>query len=105
MAITTNLVASTGKDLGNNLFAGNGTSSGNQTFNIIQSNGVDLGKAWYNKTSCRYSFYEKTGSDLFFKTPNDTDIARLLGYYGSLNCDCDCNCNCMCDSDTDSDSD
>ena len=52
MAIDSGLKRSNGSDLGNNLFAGNGTSSGNQTFKIIMKNGVDLGRGWYNKNSC-----------------------------------------------------
>lgn len=101
MAITTGLRASTGKDLGNNLFAGNGTNSGNQTFHIIQSNGVDLGRGWYNRTQCSAAY-----GNIGFRNASGTDVGTLLGKYGTLNCDCDCNCNCTCDdSDNDSDSD
>ncbi len=100
MAITTNLQMSNGTDLGNNLFAGNGTSSGNQTFNIIMANGVDLGKGWYNKSSC-YAVYGNVG----FQDASGNDVGNLLGKYGTLNCTCDVdvdNCN---DTDSDSDTD
>ena len=99
MAITTNLKKSDGTDLGNNLFAGNGTSNGNQTFNIIQSNGYDLGKGWYNKSSCSASY-----GSVGFKNSAGTDVGTLLGKYGTLNCTCDTDtCTCICDSDTDGD--
>ena len=81
MAITTNLKMSNGVDLGNNLFAGNGTSNGDQTFKIIQSNGVDLGKGWYNKSRCKQAY-----GSVGFKNSAGTDVGTLLGKYGTLNC-------------------
>lgn len=96
MAITTGLKKSDGVDLGNNLFAGNGSSSGNQTFNILQSNGIDLGRGWYNKSSCSAAY-----GNIGFKNAAGVDVGTLLGKYGTLNCDCDCTCDCNCDSDTD----
>lgn len=94
MAIDSGLKKSDGVDLGNNLFAGNGSSSGNQTFNIIQKNGIDLGRGWYNKSAC-YSAYGNIG----FKNSAGVDVGTLLGRYGTLNCNCDCNCDCDSDSD------
>lgn len=91
MAITTNLQMSNGTDLGNNLFAGNGTNNGDQTFNIIQANGVDLGKGWYNKSSC-WASYGNVG----FQNSSGVDVGTLLGKYGTLNCTCDRD---TCDSD------
>lgn len=100
MAITTNLKKGDGVDLGNNLFAGNGSNSGNQVFNLIQSNGVDVGKGWYNKSAC----YANAGN-IGFKNSAGTDIGTLLGKYGTLNCTCDTDVD-ACDSDTcDTDSD
>ena len=105
MAITTNLKKSDGVDLGNNLFAGNGTSNGNQTFGIIQSNGVDLGKGWYRygptgANTCK-SYYGNVG----FKNSAGTDVGTLLGKYGTLNCTCDTDID-VCDTDAcDTDSD
>lgn len=100
MAITTNLKMSNGTDLGNNLFAGNGSSNGNQTFNIIQANGVDLGKGWYNKSSC-WASYGNVG----FQNSSGVDVGTLLGKYGTLNCtDTDVDVDIdrdNCDSDTD----
>lgn len=102
MAITTNLKMSNGTDLGNNLFAGNGKSNGNQTFNIIQANGVDLGKGWYNKSAC-YAVYGNVG----FQNSSGVDVGTLLGKYGTLNCTCDTDIDTcdvdrdQCDSDTD----
>lgn len=102
MAIDSGLKRSNGSDLGNNLFAGNGTSSGNQTFKIIMKNGVDLGRGWYNKNSCS----QAVGA-VGFKNSAGVDVGTLLGKYGTLNCNCDCNCDCDCDCwdicDTDTD--
>lgn len=102
MAITTNLKTSSGVDLGNDLFAGNGTSSGDQTFNIIMANGVDLGKGWYNKSAC-YAVYGNVG----FQDASGNDVGNLLGKYGTLNCTCDTDVDTCdidrdtCDTDTD----
>lgn len=99
MAIDSGLKKSDGVDLGNNLFAGNGTSNGDQTFKIIMKNGVDLGKGWYNKSKCSASY-----GNVGFKNSAGTDIGTLLGKYGTLNCDCDIDVcdtdNCDCDSDS-----
>lgn len=98
MAVTTNLKKSDGVDLGNNLFAGTGTSTvGNQTFYIYQSNnGGDIGKYWYNKTACSAAY----GAVGFYNS-SGVDIGTLLGKYGTKNCDC--GDGCTCDSDSDSD--
>lgn len=101
MAVDTGLKLSNGVDLGNNLFAGNGTNNGNQTFWILQKNGVDLGKGWYNKSAC-FAAYGNVG----FKNSSGVDVGTLLGKAGTLNCNCNCNCTCdsdqdACDSDTD----
>lgn len=95
MAITTNLKKSDGTDLGNSLFSGNGSNSGNQTFNIIMKNGVDLGRGWYNKRSC----YASAGA-VGFKNSAGVDVGTLLGKYGTLNCTCDVDVD-VCDTDTD----
>lgn len=101
MAIDSGLKKSDGVDLGNNLFAGNGTSNGNQTFNIIMKNGVDLGKGWYNKSACSANV-----GNIGFKNSAGTDIGTLLGKYGTLNCTCDVDIDdCDTDQDTDSDTD
>ena len=104
MAITTNLKKSDGVDLGNNLFAGNGTSNGSLTFGIIQSNGVDLGKGWYKygptgANTCK-SYYGNVG----FYNSAGKDVGTLLGKYGTLNCTCDTDVD-TCTHDTDSDGD
>lgn len=97
MAIDSGLKKADGGDLGNNLFAGNGSSSGNQTFSIIMKNGVDLGKGWYNKSEC-YATYGNVG----FKNSAGTDVGTLLGKYGTLNCTCDVDVDtCTYDTDTD----
>ena len=108
MAITTNLKKGDGVDLGNNLFAGNGTNSGNQVFNLIQSNGVDVGKGWYkydpNGKKGDQSCYANVGN-IGFKNSSGVDIGTLLGKYGTLNCTCDTDVD-VCDYDAcDSDSD
>lgn len=95
MAIDSGLKKSDGVDLGNNLFSGNGSSVGNQTFNIIQKNGIDLGKGWYNKTYC-YASYGNVG----FKNSAGVDVGTLLGKHGTLNCTCDTDVD-VCDTDTD----
>lgn len=99
MAIDSGLKKSDGVDLGNDLFAGNGTSSGSQTFNIIMKNGVDLGRGWYSRSSC----YADIGA-IGFKNSAGTDVGTLLGKYGTLNCTCDTDVD-TCTHDTDSDGD
>ena len=106
MAIDSGLKKADGVDLGNNLFAGNGTSNGNQVFNILMKNGVDLGKGWYNKTACSAAY-----GNIGFKNAAGVDVGTLLGKYGTVNCNCNCTCDtdrCTCDTDRcqcDSDSD
>ena len=107
MAITTNLKKGDGVDLGNNLFAGDGKSTGQQTFNIIQANGVDLGRAWYKYDpkgkKGDQSCYENVGN-IGFKNSAGTDVGTLLGKYGTVNCTCDTDtCQCDCDSETGAD--
>ena len=102
MAITTNLKKSDGVDLGNNLFAGNGSSNGGYTFGIIQSNGVDLGKAWYKYASSGSYTCSRAYGNIGFYNSAGTDVGTLLGKYGYVNCTCDTDtCTCDCDSDGD----
>ena len=86
-------------NLKNNIFAGDGKSSGDQTFNFIGENGVDLGKAWYNASKCW-----ATVGPLGLRLKDGRDIGNLLGKYGTLNC-VDIDIDIDIDNDTDSDSD
>ena len=101
MAIETGLKKSDGVDLGNDLFAGNGTSNGNQTFNIVMMNGVDLGKGWYQYGPTGANTCSQNVGSIGFKNADGVDVGTLLGKYGTLNCTCDTDVD-DCDSDTDS---
>ena len=102
MAIETGLKKADGTDLGNNLFAGDGTSHGAYTFGIIMKNGVDLGQGWYKYASSgAYTCYQNVGN-IGFKRSDGTDVGTLLGKYGTVNCTCDTDID-DCDSDSDGD--